>query len=336
MIRATILALEESPLTSLALPADILNAAGTLWNRMAGQPERPLFDVSIVTPGGKQVSCYRTIDIKPNGSFEELESVDIVVIAALGNMAGFQEKYQEQINHLNKLHERGAVITSICTGAFLMAETGLLKGKSATTHWGMSKFFSELYPDVRLRTSRTIVDEKTLISSGGTTAGSDLALYIIRRWCGNEVANQAARVLLLDPYRLSQAPYEAFYGPVDHGDDDILLGQKWIDSNFYKEITIDSLAEKCNLSRRTFERRFKKATGDSPLRYLQRVRIEKAKYLLEYGNLTFDIITSKVGYEDTSSFRRIFQKTTGLPPRAYREKFRNSQILTRPTCDPYP
>lgn len=327
MLEVAILALDNTPLSSLSLPADILNAAGVLWNKIAGIPEKPLFRVSIVTPGGKPVTCYKTIGIKPNGALEKLTAPDFVLIGALAGLDGVGQRYREQIQHLRRLHDNGAVLGSICTGAFILAETGLLDGRRATTHWGMSQLFAQLYPQVHVDTSRTVVDEGTILTSGGTTAGSDLSLYIIRKWFGSEVADQAARVLLLDPYRLYQAPYEAFHNRIAHEDDEILNGQQWMDTNYHKEISVEVLAEQCNMSRRTFERRFKKATGDSPLRYLQRIRIEKAKQLLEQGNQTFETITAEVGYEDTSSFRRMFQKVTGVPPSIYREKFRRDQSV---------
>ncbi len=179
-----------------------------------------------------------------------------------------------------------------------MNEPGLLNGKTATTHWGAAKFFKRKYPKVKLKPHRLVTDEGDLFCSGG------------------------AKALLIDFGRKSQMPYAVFDVEKSHGDKKITRIQEWIGNNYQKRIRIDSLAQKSGLTRRTFERRFKNATGDTPLQYLQRVRIEKAKYLLESSSNTFEEITYQTGYEDSSSFRKLFIQNTGLTPGLYRNKFK--------------
>lgn len=317
-----ILALDGSPLSSIALPADILTSAGTMWNSIAGLKPEPLFSVSIVSPDGGPVRCHNSIEIKPDGSLADITSADVLIVGAITLLDNCAKRHGDVIRTLHLLHRQGTVLASICSGAFLLAATGLLDRKPATTHWGLGQQFSSRYPKVQLDISRTVTDAGSLICSGGAYAGADLALHLIRRFYGNDAANRCARVLLLDPQRTRQSPYEIMNIRTDHGDSHIADVQEWLAANCQREITIEILAANARMSRRTFERRFKEATGESPLRYLQRLRVEKAKHLLETGMQTFDEITSQVGYQDTSSFRRMFQKSTGLPPTAYREKFR--------------
>ncbi len=327
MITIAVLAVEGSPLSSIALPVDILNAAGVFYNRLAGLPVKPLYSVSIVSAEGKPVQCYNSLTLDALDALKDIPHPDVVIIGALATLAGFQEKHRETIRLLRTLHNQGSMLASICSGAFLLASTGLLDGKNATTHWGMSGEFEKLFPKVCLDTSKTVIDEGRLLSSGGAYAGADLALYLVRKFHGNEVADKCARVLLIDPYRASQAPYEIMDIPIDHGDTEVSLVQEWIGDNYSNDFTIEELAGRCALSRRTFERRFKKATGKSPLGYIQYIRVEKAKYLLERGSHSFETITNQVGYEDVSSFRRLFQKSTGLPPSVYRQKFQSNHDL---------
>lgn len=321
MLRVAVLAVDNSPLSSLALPVDIFNAAGVLYNRIAGIAERPYFKVQVVSPTGRNVSSLKSVPLIPDGSLEELPDPDIMIVGALGNVADVDRVCSEVGEKLVSLYRRGTVLASICTGAFLLASTGLLDGKEATTHWGLCRAFASRFPKVMVKSSRTVVDQQNLLTSGGTTAGGDLALYMVRKYCGSNIADQCARVLLLDPFRSTQLPYEVMTVPVDHGDSKVAMVQEWVGENSHREVSVDDLAAICSMSRRTFERRFKRATGQTPLRYVQQVRIEKAKRLLEAGEATFETITAEVGYEDPSTFRRMFQKSTGLSPTVYRQRF---------------
>lgn len=321
MIKIAVLAVENSPLSSLALPVDILNGAGVLYNRFAGIPEEPLFEVCVVAESSRQVECLRSVQVIADMVLDDLCAPDILIIGGLPEIGNIPAIYGPIREKLVALHKSGTVLASICTGAFMLASTGLLNGRMATTHWGLCKQFATQFPEVKVQTANTVIDEGSLLTSGGTTAGGDLALYLIRRYCGDVTADRCARVFLLDPYRSSQLPYEVPNIPIDHGDSDILKVQEWVDANFQRELYVKDLARIGSMNRRTFERKFKKATGCTPLAYLQKVRIEKAKRLLEDGEYSFETITSEVGYGDPSTFRRMFQKNTGLPPGVYRQRF---------------
>ena len=318
MRKVTILMHENVMLSSLAIPLDVFKAAGVFWNMLNEKTPTPFFDVKIATIDGKPVRTYFGHEIKPDASLQEAGDSDTIIIPpsdADDTLA------PEAVSWLMESHEKGTHIASICLGAFLLAQTGLLDSKIATTHWGYMNRFRKQFPKVKLKPEKLITDEGDLFTAGGANAGGDLALYLIEKYAGKEAAFQTARIMVMDMDRKSQSPYLLFRFEKIHGDKDVLNIQNWLEKNFNDEIKVDLLADKAGMSRRTFERRFKNATGDSPLRYLQRVRIENAKQLLESGGKTFDEITYMVGYEDSSTFSRIFKKTTGLSPNLYKKKY---------------
>ena len=305
-------------LSSLAIPMDVFKAAGVFWNMLLEREPTPFFNVKTVTIDGNPVKTYGGPEIKPDASIQDAGDSETIIIPPSD---ADKTLGPEAASWLIESHEKGAHIASICLGAFLLAQTGLLNNKSATTHWGYINRFRIQYPRVKLKPDQLITDEGNLFTAGGANAGGDLALYLIAKYVGKKAAFQTARIMVMDMDRNSQAPYLMFRIEKVHGDKDVLDIQNWLEKNFKDEIKVDLLADKAGMSRRTFERRFKNATGDSPLRYIQRVRIENAKQLLEKGGKTFDEITYIVGYEDSSTFSRIFKKTTGLSPNLYKKKY---------------
>ncbi len=322
MKTVAVLAHENTPLSALALPVDIFNAVDVFWNRLYGQKPVPRFSVRVASPDGRPIRCKNSVSITPDCAMQDLEKVDILFISPIIDIGSSFKRYQKSIEYICAAHATGTVVASICTGAFLLAASGLLDGKEATTHWGLAEYFSRRFPLVKLLPQRTVVEDGRLCSSGGANAGADLCLHLVRKFCGSESAYRCARALVLDPVRNSQAPYEVFHFDKNHGDREIAAVQHWLENNYHEEIGVISMARKAAMSRRTFERKFKNATGESPLSYLKKVRIESAKLMLETGSDTFEQITVRVGYGDPSSFRRAFQKNTGVTPAVYREKFR--------------
>jgi transcriptional regulator GlxA family with amidase domain len=218
-------------------------------------------------------------------------------------------------------YNRGAHVASICTGVFLLAETGLLDGKTATLHWGFTGVFRERYPRVLLDQDRMFIDHGRLYCSAGVNAGMDLSLYLVEKFCGREAAVQSAKTMVLDLGRKRQTPYSSFLVEKDHGDLPVEKAQEWMEKHHAQPVDYDRLAAKFGMSRRSLERRFKRATGLTPLGYLQQLRVETAKRMLEEGTRTFSEITYQVGYEDVSFFRKIFVRLTGLRPREYQKRF---------------
>ena len=229
------------------------------------------------------------------------------------------------------MYDGGATVCSACTGANLLAETGLLDGQEATVHWMSENNFRRRHPDVLLRPDEVLVvsgDGGRLITSGAATAWHDLALYLIARQVGPATAQALARFLLWEWHREGQAAFQVFDPPTEHGDAAILAAQRAIDERFAVAAPVEEMAKWSGLAPRTFKRRFKLATGHAPIAYVQRIRVERAKRLLETSDQPIEEISWVVGYEDPASFRRLFKRLTGLAPGAYRQRF---QVPALPT-----
>ena len=216
---------------------------------------------------------------------------------------------------------QNVMIASNCTGGFLLAETELLNHKTATTHWMFTEQFRKRYPLVDFKPESMITDENQFYCSGGSTTFFDLSLYLTEKFMGHEVAAQCSKILLLDPVRSSQTPYCSLNFQKHHQDSSILNAQQWLEKHYREDFMIDSVAKQFNMSIRNFKRRFKKVTGDTPLKYLQRVRIEAAKRDLRNIQKSVEEIGCGVGYEDAGFFRKVFKRYTNLTPSLYRQKF---------------
>jgi len=219
------------------------------------------------------------------------------------------------------MHDKGAVIASVCTGAFLVAATGLLHDKVATTHWAMAQEFTRLFPKVKLNTDLLIADNGEIITAAGVSADQDLSMHIIARFCGQEIALQTARCTLVDLSVRDQTQFKTFVVEKNHGDEEILKCQSYIEDHLSKEILVAQLAEKFAMVPRTLNRRFRHATSHSVISYVQQLKVEKAKYILERENISFDEVAHSLGYENVSFFRRLFKKNVGLSPKEYRRAF---------------
>jgi transcriptional regulator GlxA family with amidase domain len=322
MKKVTLLGLHNTMATTLLGPMDIFNQAGRLWQRVANRPRSPYFEVVIASADGAPIRCANNVFVRPHHSIQAIEQTDLLVIASATYIDEILDKHPELVPWIHKQYQQGAHVASICTGVFLLAETGLLDGKSATLHWGYTKMFSHRYPQVRLQSDKMILDQGRLYCSAGTNAGLDLSLYLVEKFCGHRAAVESAKTMVLDLGRHSQMPYSRFLISTAHGDSAIIKAQKWLQGHLAEQIDYDRLAGASGMSRRSFERHFKRATGVTPLGYLQQLRVEKAKHLLEEGGHTFSEITYAVGYEDISFFRKLFVRSTGLRPKAYQQRFR--------------
>lgn len=327
MKKVTILAMQNTMAFAIIGPMDVFSQAGVMWNYFNGLKSTPYFDVRLVTTIGKPFRCLNGLRIVPDGSIHDVREEDLIVVSSILDIDKTLSVQREAVDWLKDRYHKGAHIATICSGAFVLAETGLLDGKTATTHWAFADQFKKRYPQIELKAERLITDEGDLFCSGGYSAAIDLSLYLVEKYCGHEVALQSSKSLISDMSRTSQAPYAMFQYRKDHGDDKILTVQEWIENNFDKNFNYDNLARKSGMSRRTLERRFKTATGETPLTYQQSIRVEAAKRLLEKGIHSFDEITYRVGYEDSSTFRKIFSKQTGLVPTEYRKKFQRISVV---------
>jgi transcriptional regulator GlxA family with amidase domain len=330
--RVTILGLYNSMATTIFGPMDIFNQAGRLWNRVSKSPQSPLFDVTIASVDGRPIQCLNKVQIQPHCSIETVKETDMIIIASATYIEQILQGGPELIPWIRSQYKRGAHVASICTGVFLLAETGLLDGKSATLHWGFAEIFRRRYPHISLQEDKMFIDQGRLYCSAGANAGLDLSLYLVEKFCGRHTALQSAKAMILDLGRETQTPYRCYLLSEDHGDPIVLRAQKWIEQHYSQSIDYDALATKFRMSRRTFERRFKRATNATPLVYLQQLRVEAAKRMLEDGITTFDEITYLVGYEDVPSFRKTFVKLTGLRPKEYQQRF--AGYLAKPVSRP--
>ncbi|QUS55502.1 GlxA family transcriptional regulator [Pseudovibrio brasiliensis] len=222
---------------------------------------------------------------------------------------------------LKQQHEHGAILCSICVGAALLAETGILDGRPATTHWAITESFAERFPLVKLDTDKMIIDEGDVITAGGIMAWTDLGLRLIDHFAGHATMLEVARHFLIDPAGREQKYYRRFYPNLSHGDQAILKAQHWLQVAYKQKLTVPNMAEKAGLTGRTFLRRFEAATGHTPNAYLQQLRITEARQQLEQTKRSFNEIAWEVGYDDPTACRRVFIKTTGLSPGQYRQKF---------------
>jgi transcriptional regulator GlxA family with amidase domain len=322
MKKVTVLALEKTMASTVTGPMDIFSLAGVLWNQIRGVEPTPFFEVKIASVNGKKVTCMNQTGILPDCAITEIDRTDLIVIS-VADMDMMNRDKKKIVPWLIEQFNKGATIASVCTGAFLLAETGLLNGKIATTHWGYIDLFKANYPKVILKPELLVTDEGTLLCGGGAHSYFDLCLYLVERYCGFDIAVQCSKSLLLDIGRRSQTPYTIFEFQKQHGDKDILKAQLLLENSFSREIHIEEIANQIGMSLRNFKRRFKAATGDTPLGYLQRFRIEAAKRALESKDKSIEQISGLVGYQDSAFFRQVFKKYMGLTPNAYRKKFLN-------------
>ena len=312
MKKVTIIGFYNSMATTIFGPMDIFNQAGRLWNRVNNSPGTPFFDVVLASCDGEPIKCTNNIRVTTHCGIEEIRSTDLIILASATYIREILEKSPGLIPWIRSQYDQGAHVASICTGAFLLAETGLLNGLSATLHWGFVDEFRKRYPGVRLDQDRMFIDHGRLYCSAGVNAGMDLSLYLVEKFCGRKAALESARTMILDLGRTSQTPYAGFVFSRNHGDPMVMEVQKNMETHYKETLDYDRLAGECRMSRRSLERRFKQATGVTPLVYLQQLRIENAKRLLEKGIRNVNEIAWEVGYEDVSFFRKVFVRLTGL------------------------
>lgn len=280
-----------------------------------------VFETTVMSPGGGPVHCFAGTVVTagaPLGSGSDGLSWDIVYAPPA---FGLTVPESEVAAWLGRVHSRGAVACGACAGVFLLAEAGILRGRPATTHWGLAGAFATRYPDVPLEADRMLVDGGDYICAGGVTAYFDLALHLVARHASPEAALACARTLLLDPGRVRQTPYMSVLPLSDAGDEAVTAACRWLEDNHARPVRMGELAEAVHLTGRTLLRRFRKAVGRTPAQYLQAVRIERAKRLLETGGESAGEIAAMVGYAEATAFFKVFKEVTGMTPGDYRRRF---------------
>lgn len=290
----------------------------------------PLFTIQLVALSSEPRYVNGLFSIIPNKTIHEVENTDVIFIPAVhGEMKVVVENNQELIPWIKHQHKRGAEIVSLCIGAFILASTGLLNGKSCTTHWIAAEEFRNMFPEVNLRPYKILTDEGGIYTSGGAYSSLNLILYLVEKYSGREMALLASKIFEIDIDRNSQSPFIMFRGQKEHEDHVIRNAQEFIESNFTEKISVDKLAMMMSLGRRNFERRFKRATSNTVVEYIQRVKVEAAKMSFESSRENVNEVMYKVGYNDTKAFRTTFKKITGLSPMQYRNKYNREMAMVQ-------
>jgi transcriptional regulator GlxA family with amidase domain len=293
---------------------------------LEGVGKPPLFKVQLV---GLNREPRRThaFTIQPDLGIQEAMKTDLVIIPAVhGDTKMILEKNSDFIPWIVRQYNGGAEVVSLCIGAFLLASTGLLKGKSCTTHWLMAENFRSMFPDVKLLPYKIITDEDGIYTSGGAYSSLNLILYLVEKFAGRDMAILTAKVFEIEIDRASQSPFMIFNGQKEHEDDPIKKAQEFIENNYREKITVAQLADMFAMGRRNLERRFKKSTSNTVVEYIQRVKVEAAKRSLETTRENVNEVMYAVGYSDTKAFRTTFKKITGISPLEYRNKYNREAI----------
>lgn len=287
----------------------------------------PLFKVQLVGLSKETLLTGGLFTANTDILLEEVEKTDLIIIPALdGDIQQAVEKNKEFIPWIIQQYNNGAEVASLCLGAFLLASTGLLKGRKCATHWMAENAFRTMFPDVNLVTQKIITDEKGIYSSGGAFSYLNLILYLIEKYAGRDIAVLSAKVFAIELDRESQLSFTIFQGQKEHDDESVKKAQEFIEKNFQEKITVEQLTSMLAVGRRNFERRFKKATCNTVTEYIQRVKIEAAKLSLESSRENVNDAMYKVGYTDPKAFRGTFKRITGLSPAEYRNKYNRENV----------
>lgn len=314
-----ILVLEGAVVACITDPRYMFTAANEL---LKNSGKNPMFNVQLAGLSKEVKLDDGIFTVQTDLLLQDVKQADLIIIPALsGNMKDAIEINKDFIPWIVEHYKNGAEAASLCIGAFLLASTGLLKGKQCSTHWLYANEFRNMFPDVRLAGDKIITDQNGLYSSGGATSYWSLLLYLVEKYTDRETAILASKFFLLDIGRTSQSPFIMFRGQKDHEDDSVKKAQDYIEQNFHDKITVDDLCYMFGVGRRTFERRFKKATSNTIVEYLQRVKIEAAKKHLEISRKTVNEVMYDVGYTDTKAFRDVFKKIAGMSPVDYRNRY---------------
>lgn len=326
-IDALILALPETAGSALYGMVDVLAATGTLWKELVGEdPGHRLIEPRIVAPTRQMFRCGNGIPVSPDIAIDEAKRPEIIILPELwlAPTDDMADRYPEVKDWIRYCYHQGSTLYTACSGSILLAATGLLDGREATSHWGYQDLFRASFPHVKFNPAPNLVMADTagrIVTAGGTTSWHDLALHIIARHCSPGEAIRIAKVYLLKWHGEGQLPFASLVRRQPHADSVVRQAEAWLGEHFRKAHAVAAVVEVCRIPERSLKRRFKAATGTTLMEQVQNLRIEEAKRLLEDGELSADEIAATVGYENAAFFRRLFKRSTGLTPGAYRRMF---------------
>jgi transcriptional regulator GlxA family with amidase domain len=308
-------------------PYEVFSSAGMLWQAFTGEDQTtPPFQVTTASIDGKPVRFIGGVSIKPDKAISQIRKTDLIFIPSIGlELEAVLARNARMLDLLRRQADRGTIIAGVCTGVAMMAEAGILNGRPATTHWALAGQYRERFPLVDWKAELFITESDNIICGGGVYASLDVCLYLIERFAGYEVAKQTGRALLIDAPRTWQSSFSTPLLNQQHQDEKIKSAQDYIHQYFNAQFTMDELAGRVGMSNRNFTRRFKQATGETPLNYLHKLRVNCAKQLLETDYKSVQQVCYAVGYEDVPFFRSVFKRYSGLSPREYRQRFGREQ-----------
>ena len=330
MTRKPVIALLAAPTSSAAILYglyDVLYSAGAVFlDMVAGAPGAESLDMRIVSSDGKPFRCPGNVLVEPHASMTSLGECDAVLVCDMYSPIHSvpRQDYAVYRDWLQRLHDHGVLIGSVCSGALVLAEAGLLDGREVASHWAYAELFAKEYPKARFQRDSILClthEAEGIITAGGVTSWNELVLHVIRRFCGPDVARQTAKVHLLAGHEGGQLPYAAMNRHSGVEDGAIGACQEWIAQNYHLENPVQRMTALSGLKARTFARRFKAATGRAPIDYVVEMRIEEAKQGLEASDDPIDDVSFGVGYQDPAAFRRMFRKIAGMTPQDYRRRY---------------
>lgn len=326
MKHLTILVPEGSNnLSSIVGAYKILTRANAYWKEIG---RKELFKIELAGISERVEFYDGLFTVKPHTNISAIAKTNLIIIPSLNhNYQQAMEGNKELIRWLGKQYKNGAEIASVCTGAYLLASTGLLDGKSCSTHWVVADNFKLMFPKVNLQTDKLITDEDGIYTNGGAYSFLNLLLYLVEKNFDRQAAIYCSKVFQIEMDRQSQSSFIIFKGQKLHGDEMVKEAQSYIENNLHEKVSVEHLSSRFAVGRRHFDRRFIKATGNTPLEYVQRVKIESAKRAFETSRKTINEIMYDVGYSDVKAFREVFRKITGMSPLEYKSRYNKESIV---------
>lgn len=315
----------ENNLSSIVGAYKIFTRANEYWK---GTGRKELFKIELAGISTKVDFHGGLFTVKPHTNISAIKRTNLIIIPSLNH--NYQQAVKGNkllIDWIAKQYKAGAEIASICTGAFMLASSGLLDGRSCSTHWAVADTFKTMFPDVNLQVDKLITDENGIYTNGGAYSFLNLIIYLVEKYFDRQTAIFCSKVFQIEIDRLSQSAFTIFTGQKQHGDEMVKKAQAYIESNLHERITMEHLSSKFAVGRRNFDRRFIKATGNTPVEYSQRVKIESAKKAFETSRKTVNEVMYEVGYSDIKAFREVFRRITGMSPQEYRNKYNKEAVV---------
>lgn len=315
----------ENNLSSIVGAYKIFSRANAYWRE---QGKKELFTIQLAGISSEVIFYDGLFSVKPHTHISTINKTNLIIIPSLNHHYEKAVKgNQLLIDWIAQQYKNGAEVASICTGAFMLASSGLLNGKSCSTHWAVADNFRNMFPEVDLQTDKLITDENGIYTNGGAYSFLNLIIYLVEKYYDRQTAIFCAKVFQIEMDRQSQSAFIIFKGQKQHGDEMVQQAQAYIESKLDEKISVEELSSRFAVGRRNFDRRFIKATGNTPVEYAQRVKIESAKKAFENSRKTINEVMYEVGYSDVKAFREVFRKITGVSPLEYRNKYNKEAVL---------